>query len=404
MPKLRSFLRCLVAVVATAYTRTGWLALTALLAPGCTSNLDRAALLPLEEGLPGAARDIGSREPAVGRKEWGNGSGATGAESTASRFASYLPVPASDGPRQSLTAGYSPASNAPRPASYDSAAPLYPTTLKLNADGPLQKALRPSNDRIWSPDQAVLPYAEFQGERVKVHNIRNSEYRTVDDYTVHHYDKTFDLRKIKSVDFIQVPFADTPSIAHVMLSFGFEDKDYVVLSVEIRKEKGEAYSAAKGFFNQYELMYVLADERDVLWKNSIGWLCEVYVWRTKATPQQARELFVDVMRRVNKLRREPEFYNTLTNNCTTNIRQHINHLAPDRVPYDYRVLLPGYSDKLAYDLGLFATTLPYEEAKAKARVNYQAYLYRDDPSFSVKIRRTEGGEAAGRRWEVGSRK
>ena len=121
------------------------------------------------------------------------------------------------------------------PASTPPAGPLFPTTLKLNTDGPLESVLRPSNDRVWSRDQAVLSWAEFRGPLVTVHNIRNSEYRTVDDYTVHYYDKTFDLRKIKSVDFIQVPFADTPAIAHVMLSFGFDDKDYVVLSVEIRK-------------------------------------------------------------------------------------------------------------------------------------------------------------------------
>ena len=261
----------------------------------------------------------------------------------------------------------------------------YPT-LKLDTDGPLLRMLRPSNDRQWSPDQAILPYAEVQGDMVRVHNIRNSTYRTVDDYTVHYYDKTFDLQKLTSVDFIVVPFDDTPAIAHVMLSFGFEGKDYLVSSVEIRKQRGQKFSSLAGFFNQYTLMYVLADERDIFWKNSIGWLSEVYLYRTKATPAQARELFVDVLRRVNKLVREPEFYNTLTNNCTTNVRQHINHLAPDRVPLDYRVVLPGYSDQLAYDLGLLDTSRSFEETRTRARVNYQAYLYRDDPDLSRKIR------------------
>jgi hypothetical protein len=270
--------------------------------------------------------------------------------------------------------------------------------LELNRDGPVQKMMRPSNDRVWSPDQAVMPQVEIRGDRATVRNIRNSEYRTVDDYTAHYYDKTFDLRRLDSVDFLIVPFADTPSIAHTMLSFGFGGKDFVVLSVEIRKEKGEKYSAVKGFFNQYELMYVLADERDVIWKNSIGWLCDVYLYRTTATPKQARELFVDVARRINKLTVEPEFYNTLTNNCTTNIRRHINHLAPDRVPYDYRVLLPGYSDRLAYDLGLLATNTSFEETKRRAKVNYAAYLYRDAADFSQRIRQsgTPGGDVLGR--------
>jgi hypothetical protein len=113
----------------------------------------------------------------------------------------------------------------------------------------------------------------------------------------------------------------------------------------------------------------------------------VYLYRSTATPKQAQDLFVDVMRRVNKLAREPEFYDTLTNNCTTNIRNHINHLKPDEVPYDYRVLLPGCSDHLAYDLGLIEHHGSYEETRARARVNYQAYLYRDSPAFSQEIRR-----------------
>jgi hypothetical protein len=258
---------------------------------------------------------------------------------------------------------------------------------QLSNDGPIARTLRPTNRREWSPDQAVLPWAELKGEQVTVHNIRNCKYRTVDDYTVQHYDKTFDLRKITSVDFIVVPFDDNPSIAHTMLSFGFQNKDYLVSSVEIRKEKGQEYSALKGFFHQYGLMYVLADERDILWKNSIGWKEEVYIYRTKATPTQARELFIDVMRRVNKLVDEPEFYDTLTNNCTTNIRRHVNHLTGGSIPYDYRVLLPGYSDHLAYDLGLLDTTESFEVTKERARVNYQAYLYREAADFSQKIRR-----------------
>lgn len=259
-------------------------------------------------------------------------------------------------------------------------------SLKLASDGPLQRVLEPSNDGPWSPDQAVLPWAEFHDNQVTVHNIRNCYYRTVDDYTVRLYSKTFDLRKLTSIDFMVVPFDDDPAIAHVMLSFGFQDKDYLVSSVEIRKRVGQKYSALTGFFNQYTLMYVLADERDVLWKSTIGYEQEAFLYRTKATPKQAQEMFVDVMRRVNKLVREPEFYNTITNNCTTNVRNHVNHLMPGDVPYDYRVLLPGYSDELAYDLGLIEAKGSFEETKAAAKVNFNAYLYRDAPDFSQKIR------------------
>jgi hypothetical protein len=262
--------------------------------------------------------------------------------------------------------------------------PMFPS-LKLNPD--LFKSFRPSNDRDWTPGMEIMPRAEISGDKVTVYNIRSSDYRTYDDFDVHYYDKTFDLNKLTTVDFIVVPFNDAPGIAHTMLSFGFDDEDYVAVSVEIRREKGEKYNVLKGFIRQYELMYVVADERDVITKNANKSPSEVYLYRSTATPEQAKELFVDVMQRVDKLIEKPEFYNTLTNNCTTNIRNHINHLKPDRVPYDYRVLLPGYADRLAYDLGLIQPEGTFEQTKERARINYQAYLYRDVADFSQKIRR-----------------
>jgi hypothetical protein len=266
----------------------------------------------------------------------------------------------------------------------ESSGPMFPT-LKLNPD--LYKTLRPSNERDWTPDQAKLAQAEISGNSATVHNIRYCKYRTIDDFDLSYYDKTYDLKKIKSVDFIVAPFNDTPGIAHTMISFGFEGDQYLVTSVEIRKEKGEAYSPIKGFLREYELIYVLGDERDLIPKYANCYRCEVYIYRSTATPEQARELFVDVMNRVNKLHDSPEFYDTLANNCTTNIRRHINHLKPDRVPYDYRVLMPGYSDSLAYELGLIVPHGTFEQTKEYAKVNYQAYLHRDDKQFSQKIRR-----------------
>ncbi len=254
----------------------------------------------------------------------------------------------------------------------------------INPD--LVKWAVPSNDRQWTPDQAVLPFIEFHGNQITVRNIRNCDYRTADDYDVHHYDKTFDLDRLESVDFIVVPFEDIPGIAHTMLSFGFGDQGHLAVSVEIRKERGEAYSPVKGFFRQYELMYVLADERDVILKQSLHYLCDVYVYRSSAPQSRCRDLLLDVFERVNKLHEEPEFYHTLSNNCTTNIRNHVNRLAPDRVPYDYRVLLPAYSDRLAFDLGLLERRGTFEETRAAAKVNYHAYLHESSPDFSKMIR------------------
>jgi hypothetical protein len=257
-------------------------------------------------------------------------------------------------------------------------------TLRLNDD--LFKTLKPSNNRDWVPEQVKLAEAKFSGDKVQVRNIRNCRWRTRTDFTVAYYDRTFDLKRLRSVDFIVVPFNETPSLGHTMLSFGFDGHEYLAVSVEIRKERGETFNPILGSLRQYEIIYVVADERDVIQRRVSCDLSDVYVYRSTATPEQAQFLFADAMRRVNKLAEEPEFYDTLTNNCTTNIRNHINHLKPDRVPYDYRVLLPGHSDKLAYDLGLIERHGSYEETRLRARVNYQAYLHRDDPHFSEAIR------------------
>jgi hypothetical protein len=156
--------------------------------------------------------------------------------------------------------------------------------------------------------------------------------------------------------------------------------------MEIRREQGEKYSPLAGFMRQYELLYLIGDERDLIQLRTIHRLDDVYVYRTRATPQQARMLFVDMLHRANKLTREPEFYNTLTNNCTTNVVNHINKLWPNRLAYNVQLVLPGYSDRMAYNLGLLDTVKSFEETRAAARVNQLAYIHRDSPDFSARIR------------------
>jgi len=249
------------------------------------------------------------------------------------------------------------------------------------------EAAKPSNDRDWSPDQAVLPYAELHGDSVTVHNIRNCTYRTAEDYTVDHYDKTYDLTKIKTLDFVVTPFLNTPSLAHLAMSFGFEDDEYLGVSVEIRKEKGEQYAPLKGVLRQFELMYVVADERDLIRLCTDHYLNGVYVYRAKATPAEVRAIFVDVMTRTNDLALHPEFYNTFTNNCTTNIVKHLNRGSRFHVPYGKGVLLPGYFDRTAYNLGLIDNDVSFEQLKLRSRVNRRVYAHADDPGFSAAIRR-----------------
>ncbi|MFH1922308.1 MAG: DUF4105 domain-containing protein [Planctomycetota bacterium] len=249
------------------------------------------------------------------------------------------------------------------------------------------EALEPSNDREWSPDMARLASAEFNGDRVTVGNIRNCDYRTADDYTVDYYDKTFDLAKLESVDFIVVPFLASPGLAHVMMSFGFQGDDYLGLSVEIRREKGEKYFPLNGILRQFELIYVIGDERDLIKQCTDVYLNGVYVYRSRLTPEEARALFVDVMRRTNQLARQPEFYNTFTNNCTTNIVRHVNRLGTRKLPYNHQVFFPGHFDELLHNRGLLATDAPsFEQARLRARVNRLAYLHADSPNYSAMLR------------------
>jgi hypothetical protein len=251
----------------------------------------------------------------------------------------------------------------------------------------IAKTIQPSNLRNWVPSLAVMPTAELSGQALTVRNIRFCHYLSEQDYIARYYDKTFDLNQLQSVDFLVVPFKDAPSLAHTMLSFGFGQQGYLVVSVEVRLEEGESYSPLKGGLRQYELMYVVADERDVIPLRTKHRDVDVYLYPTRATRDQARSLLLDMMARANKLAVQPEFYDTFSNNCTTNIVYHINRLQPGRVPLNIGVLLPGYSDRLAYDLGLLATDESFEQTKRRAQITRVANRHLDDPDFSQKIRR-----------------
>jgi len=247
-------------------------------------------------------------------------------------------------------------------------------------------SLRPSHDRDWTVDQAVLPEATIDGDLVHIKNIRNFTYRSTTDYTPSYYDKTFDLSKIKNVYYIVEPFSDFAGAAHTFLSFEFEGPEFVAISTEIRKEKGESFSAFKGLFKQYELMYVVADERDAVKLRSNYRKDDVFIYPINTTQDRVRTMFLEMVKRVNEIKDTPEFYNTITNTCTTNIVSHVNTVVPGRVPLDPRILLPGYSDTFAYELGLIATDMSFEETRERFHINERAEKYADYPDFSVKIR------------------
>ncbi|MFA6158636.1 MAG: DUF4105 domain-containing protein [Candidatus Paceibacterota bacterium] len=245
---------------------------------------------------------------------------------------------------------------------------------------------RPDNDRDWSVDQAILPSAEFNGDLVTVRNIRNFSYASTTSYTPAYYDKTFNLNDIESLWYVVEPFSKGGNLAHTFLSFGFKGDHYVSISVEIRKEKGESFSPLKGLFRQYEIMYVVADEKDVIKLRTNYRNDKVFLYPIRATTQATRDIFVDMLNRANALTTKPEFYNTLTNTCTTNIMTHVNKVIPHEIPFNITILVPGQSDHFAYDLGLINTDLTFAEARKRFQINDRAMKYANDPEFSKIIR------------------
>ncbi len=245
----------------------------------------------------------------------------------------------------------------------------------------------PRLDRDWSLDQAIPATVTFSGDMVTIQNVRNFTYRSTTDYTPGYYDTTVNLNDLERVEYIVEPFGDIGA-AHTFLTFGFRNGQQIAISVEIRKEKGETFSAFQGLLDAYELMYVIADERDVINLRANHRRHDVYLYPTTADREQARALFVQMLTRAMKLTEEPEFYNTFFNNCTTNIAAHINDLSPGRVPFDPRLILPEHSDALAQELGFIAQEISLAEARARYRVNDRAATAPLDETFSRVIRDT----------------
>ena len=244
----------------------------------------------------------------------------------------------------------------------------------------------PSNQRDWSPELATLAHASVEEGNVTIHNIRNNNYASNEDFVTRYYDRTFRLEDVQTVDFIVAPFKQTGALAHTMISFGLADDTHVAVSVEVRKELGERFSPLAGLANKYELTYVIADERDLIRLRTAHRDATVFVYPSIANAKQSQELFVDVMQRANQLAAEPEFYHSIRNNCTTNLTSHVNRISPNRIAYGWRVLLPGFSAEYAYELGLLDNRVSFDELKAIAYVNELSDRHFDDPDFSKLIR------------------
>lgn len=252
-------------------------------------------------------------------------------------------------------------------------------------------SISPSNDRNWQADVDRTAWAEFNGDTVTINNLRNFDYRSETDFDPRWETRTYDLAKLQGIDLF-ITFWGSPWIAHPILSFRFADGNHVAISVETRKVVGQEYSAIRGFFRQYELIYIVADERDVIRLRTnyrVGE--EVYLYRSTSTPAAARDVFMDYLRSVNALHAQPQFYNAITSNCTSNIRVHTAAAPGSLPPWDWRLLLNGKSDEFAYQYGRLAGDLPFDELKRRAHINDAARAADQDPDFSARIRADRPG-------------
>ncbi len=245
-------------------------------------------------------------------------------------------------------------------------------------------SILPSNTRDWTPDVARTARATFDGSHVTIQNVRNFNYRSENDYDQRWETRTYDLDRIQGVDLF-LSFWGPTEIAHTIVSWDFDDGQHLAISIETRKEKGESYSALRGFFRQYELYYVVADERDLVGLRTNHRGEQVYLYRIRVPPAQARMLLVDYLDEVNSLADHPEWYNALTQNCTTTIRGHTQHIGAAG-SFDWRLLANGHLDELLYERGQIDNSLPFAEIKIRSNITDKAKAADDSPDFSAKIR------------------
>ena len=244
--------------------------------------------------------------------------------------------------------------------------------------------LKPSNDRAWQPDVSQTAWAETNGDEVTIHNVRNCDYRTDTDFTQHWETRTVRLSQITGMD-VAINYWGSPWISHPIVSFQFSDGLPLCFSIETRKTIGQKYSALDGLYRQYTLIYVVADERDVIRLRTNYRREDVYLYRTLASPAQARERFLEYIKTMNILHEHPRWYNEVTANCTTSIRT--QRSVNERAPWDWRMLINGKADELLYERHAIATGgLPFSELKQRSLIDARARAADDDPNFSHLIR------------------
>jgi len=245
--------------------------------------------------------------------------------------------------------------------------------------------LKPSNDEAWQPDVTQTAWADINGDEVTFHNVRNCDYRTETDFTPRWETRTVRLSQMTGMD-VAIDYWGSPWISHPIVSFQFADALPLCFSIETRKTVGQTYSAIRGFYRQYTLIYIVSDERDVIRvRTNYRRGEDVYLYRALASPQQARGRFLEYIHAMNQLNEHPRWYNAVTANCTTAIRA--QRAVDKRAPWDWRMLINGTADEMLYEDHAIATGgLPFTELKSRSLINKRAHAADQDPDFSRLIR------------------
>jgi len=246
--------------------------------------------------------------------------------------------------------------------------------------------LTPRNDHAWETEYGRAPGIAWDGNQVQLRDIRNFRYRTKTDPIPAWYDDIFDIETLTGVDLV-CSYWTGPAIAHVFLTFGFADGRHLAVSVETRRRKGQTYSAIAGFFRHYQLIFVAADECDLIGVRTDIRRERVYLYPLRITPDETKRLFRGYMNRAATLAGRPEFYNTLTDNCTSNIVRIIDRGLPrgQRLGASWRLLFSGYADAFAYDAGRLAGDGPFAELKQRSLIVRPANAVIGE-DFSAEIR------------------
>jgi len=247
-------------------------------------------------------------------------------------------------------------------------------------------SIRPTNDRPWRTEVAVMPWSENHDDKITVHGVRNFDYRTPDDFDVRYEDKRFDLAKLQGVDIYFSYWDGNRSVAHTMFSWDFGGADVLCLSVEVRREIGQPDDTVAGIYKQFEILYILADERDVVRLRTNYRREEVYLFRTLLSPEESRRFLLEVLREVNDLRDHPQFYRTLGNNCTTSVVSLVDTIWPGRIPFSKKILMNGLAPELAYANRFTANDMPFDAWKSRGHIDDAARAADKDPLFSRRIR------------------